>query len=540
MVAAASPVVDRDDAPTSPFVTPLLTDLYQISMAYAYWRAGRHDDLAVFDLFFRHNPFNGEYTVFAGLSECLRFVNSYRFSESDIAHLRRKYPMMDGAFFDYLATLDARRLRIYAIDEGTVVFPRVPLIRVEGPLLLAQLMETTFLVLVNFASLITTNAARHREVVGDRTALLEFGLRRAQGPDGGMSASRYAYMGGFNATSNVLAGKLFDIEVKGTHAHAFVSSFTSMDDLKTTTIVSPTGEPVEFAALCTAYRDRLGVSTNTSELAAFISYAQAFPNGFLALIDTYTVLDSGLYNFLAVALALHDIGYKPVGLRLDSGDLAYFSNECRKAFIDISDRFGVPFENLTIVASSDINEDVLQSLTVQGHSIDSFGIGTHLVTCQKQPALGCVYKLVEINGHPRIKVSADIGKVTIPGRKTAYRLFNEQGVPVIDLLAQAHEPAPVANCRIRCNHPVEHQKRCDVLPSRVEDLLRLAWADGKRARPEPTLRELRDRVRAQVQSLRPDHRRFLNPTPYKVSLTTSLLTFMHTLWLDETPVQVLR
>ena len=290
-----------------------------------------------------------------------------------------------------------------------MVFPRIPLIRVEGPILKTQLLETTLLTLVNYASLVATNAARFRAATAPNKTLLEFGLRRAQGPDGGLSASRYCYLGGFHGTSNVLAGKLYGIPVKGTHAHAYVNSYESMDDLNQRDLADEkTGELRPFADLCLKYLKELAPvlkiipdETNKGELAAFVSYAIAFPTNFLALVDTYDVLKSGLPNFLAVARALHECNYKAEGLRLDSGDLAYLSLEVRAKFIATAELFQLPyFKEFTIVASNDINEETLVSLEKQGHAIDSFGIGTHLVTCQKQPALGCVYKLVEVGDRP--------------------------------------------------------------------------------------------------------------------------------------------
>lgn len=288
---------------------------------------------------------------------------------------------------------------------GSVVFPRLPLMRIEGPVLKTQLVETTLLALVNYASLVATNAARFRSATGADKTLLEFGLRRAQGPDGGLSASKYCYLGGFDGTSNVLAGKLYGIPIRGTHAHAFVNSYESLEDLSQRDLVDRrTGERRPFTELCLKYLTELGPllkilpeETHRGELAAFISYAMAFPTNFLALVDTYDVLKSGLPNFLAVALALHDFNYQAVGLRLDSGDLSYLSLKVRAAFIEAAKKFQLSYmEHFTIVASNDINEDTLVSLEKQGHSIDTFGIGTHLVTCQRQPALGCVYKLVEV------------------------------------------------------------------------------------------------------------------------------------------------
>jgi nicotinate phosphoribosyltransferase len=277
--------------------------------------------------------------------------------------------------------------------------------RIEGPVSKAQLLETTLLTLVNYASLVATNAARFRSATGADKTLLEFGLRRAQGPDGGLSASKYCYLGGFDGTSNVLAGKLYGIPIRGTHAHAYVNSYESMENLTERELRDRiSGQRRPFADLCLQYLNELGPilkilpeETNKGELAAFISYAIAFPTNFLALVDTYDVLKSGVPNFLAVARALHECNYQAVGLRLDSGDLAYLSLEVRAKFHETAIKFNLPYmEHFTIVASNDINEDTLVSLEKQGHSIDSFGIGTHLVTCQKQPALGCVYKLVEV------------------------------------------------------------------------------------------------------------------------------------------------
>jgi nicotinate phosphoribosyltransferase len=277
--------------------------------------------------------------------------------------------------------------------------------RIEGPIFKTQLLETTLLTLVNFASLVATNAARFRAATAADKTLLEFGLRRAQGPDGGLSASKYCYLGGFDGTSNVLAGKLYGIPVKGTHAHAYVSAYECMNDLTERDLADRLShERRPFADLCLKYLQELGPAlrilpeeTNKGELAAFVSYAIAFPTNFLALVDTYDVLKSGLPNFLAVARALHECSYQAVGLRLDSGDLAYLSLEVRARFIETVKLFNISyFEHFNIVASNDINEDTLVSLEKQGHAIDSFGIGTHLVTCQKQPALGCVFKLVEV------------------------------------------------------------------------------------------------------------------------------------------------
>ncbi|XP_017153027.1 nicotinate phosphoribosyltransferase isoform X1 [Drosophila miranda] len=679
---AGGQFMDRGRMNQNGVVQPLLTDLYQITMAYAYWKSDKIDDQAVFDLFFRNNPFHGEFTIFAGLEECLKFLDSFHYSQSDIEYLKQTLPEgIENEFFEYLGNLTAREVTLYAIDEGTVAFPRVPIIKIEGPLIIVQILETTLLTLVNYASLMATNAARYRMVAGKHVNLLEFGLRRAQGPDGGLSASKYSYTGGFDGTSNVLAGKLFNIPVKGTHAHAYITSFSSIGELKTRLLKhKQTGVMEDLLEHAVRHRGMLShvldVSTEESsegELAAMVSYAIAFPDGFMALVDTYdvksreteqltqdllsstqndikskkdgksgspskpqshnvngqkqrqpitngksqssanghkthnhkghqngtasqnggsggvgscrspvkdTIYDtnlstttktaettttatatattltrttsngtaylpkyveksfrSGLLNFSAVALALNDLGYHALGIRIDSGDLAYLSCLARETFEKVAERFKVPwFNKLTIVASNDINEDTILSLNEQGHKIDCFGIGTHLVTCQRQPALGCVYKLVEINGQPRIKLSQDVEKVTMPGNKNAYRLYSADGHALIDLLQKVSEPPPAVGQKVLCRHPFQESKRAYVIPSHVESLYKVYWKSGKICQQLPTLEQVREKVQISLKTLRNDHKRTLNPTPYKVSVSDNLYNFIHDLWLQNAPI----
>ncbi|XP_015923888.1 nicotinate phosphoribosyltransferase [Parasteatoda tepidariorum] len=527
-------------------VQPLLTDLYQITMAYAYWKSDKCGDNAVFDLFFRKNPFHGEFTVFAGLEECLKFLENFRYSESDIDYLKSVLPAtVEPSFYKFLADLTAKDVKLYAIPEGTVVFPRVPLIKVEGPLPVVQLLETSFLTLVNFASLVATNAARYRIAAGSDLQLLEYGLRRAQGPDGGLSASKYVYVGGFDGTSNLLAGKMYDIPVKGTHAHAFVMSYSSLKDCRLKTLKSnKDGQEVDLIDLSTMYRSQiitvlksLSGETSDGELAAFIAYAISFPNSFLALVDTYDVKKSGLLNFCAVALALNDLGYQAIGVRIDSGDLAYLSNIAFDMFCKLGEHFKVPwFKHMSIVASNDINEETIISLNEQGHKIKCFGIGTHLVTCQKQPALGCVYKLVEVNSKPCIKLSLDVEKVTIPASKTVYRLFGKDGHALVDLLQMKDEPAPRVGDKVLVRHPFQESKRAYVQPENVLNLYELCFSEGKICTYLPVLSEIRQRVQDSLATLRSDIKRNLNPTPYKVSVSDDLYRFMHKLWLENAPI----
>ena len=363
---------------------------------------------------------------------------------------------------------------------------------------------------------------------------LEFGLRRAQGPDGAMSASRYSYLGGFNGTSNVLAGKTFGIAIRGTHAHAFVSAFDGPEQLKSHAL----GDCENFWDLVLQIREKMPYrASNTGELASFVAYAQAFPGNFNALVDTYDSLKSGIPNFLAVAVGLHRLGYRAKGIRLDSGDLAFLSVRAREMFAEIGNIFDIDLSYLVIVASNDINESVLAALEEQGHSIDSFGIGTNLVTCQAQPALGMVYKLVQINGKPVIKISNEVNKVTIPGKKRVYRLIGKTGVALCDVMVAPHEELPTVGKKFLVRHPFIDQKRALVTPSYVLELLRPVFIGSEgRVAAEPSLNEIRQYVRDQLTLIRSDVKRSLNPAEYKVSVTSELFTLMHDLWLEKVAV----
>ena len=526
--------------PTNKLVNPMLTDFYQITMAYAYWKAGVHEEEAVFDLFFRTNPFKGEFAIYAGLEEKLRLFENFHFTHDHIAYLKKQMPECEKGFFDWLKNVDCSRMKIFALKEGTISFPRVPLVRVQGPIAVGQLLETACLTLTNYPSLMTTNAAKYRLVVGFDKGLIEFGLRRAQGPDGGVSASRYSYMGGFDGTSNVTAGYLFGVPIKGTHAHSYVQSFTGIEDLKDRGLLGPDGKVHEFVSRVLDIRVGLEFNhTNEGELASFIAYAQAFPNGFLALVDTYDTLKSGVPNFACVALALLKLGYEPIGVRLDSGDLSYLSRATRRMLVEIGARTNSELSKCSILASNEINRSVLISLKQQGHEIDVFGIGTHLVTCDDQPAMGCVYKLVEVRGIPRIKLSQELGKMTIPGRKEVYRLFGKDGYSLLDLMIRAGDRPPEPETRILCHHPFDHIKRVYVTPSKIIPLHHCVW-DGRRVQPEVSLKESRDYVLNQLRSTREDHLRDINPTPYKVSVSEELYDHVYHLWAEESPVTELK
>ncbi|KAF8561007.1 Nicotinic acid phosphoribosyltransferase [Paragonimus westermani] len=544
-------------------------------MSYGYWKAGKADEPAVFEIFFRKNPFQGEFTIFAGLSDCIEYLESFKFSAEDIAYLKQAMPpCTEEGFFDYLINLRLSNFSLWSVEEGSAIFPREPIIRVEGPVLVCQLLETTLLNLVNFASLIATNAARFRLAAGPDKKLFEFGLRRAQGPDGGLSASRYAYLGGYDGTSNVLAAKMYGIPVIGTHAHSFISAYqsnlerpygktgelsnglstTSSDGDSSDTFLDLHSEPIQldrFVGRCTHWSERLTRLLNYAadqvhqgELIAFANYAFAFPTHFVGLLDTYDVLRSGLPNFCAVSLALHEYGHQAVGVRIDSGDLAFLSLRIREAFKNISDcvyfLFTIRFYHRLsqLLPKHVINEaqNVILPMSIPGHSINAFCVGTNLVTCQKQSALGCVYKLVEISGHPTMKLSAVVDKVTLPGSKQVYRLYSKCGTALLDLLQRVGEPQPKVGERVLCRHPSEASKRAFVVPARVEETLKLFWKDGKLTRSLPTLQQSRERVQQELATLRSDYKRPLNPTPYKVSLSEELYNFTFALWLRMTPI----
>jgi nicotinate phosphoribosyltransferase len=605
------------ESPTNPLVTALLTDLYQITMTYAHWKSGKHKDPSVFELFFRKNPFDGAFTIFCGLDECLKHIQTFGFSAADIDYLKTTPSLAhaEDEFFEYLACLNTRsdtntdtdtdtdtgtntkttgddadhhhhhhgndKFQVHALAEGTVVFPRVPMIIIEAPLGLGQLLETTLLNLVNYPSLICTNAARM--VMRAKPApCIEFGLRRAQGPDGACSASKYSYVGGFVATSNVQAGKMFGIPISGTHAHSFVQSFASLEEVGGCQLFhKPTGTMKPFLPEVLRHRnahddDNVNVNddndklhlqqiqqasntTNDGELAAFCAYACAFPDSCLCLIDTYDTLRSGLPNFIYVALALSGFGYTPKGVRLDSGDLAALSWECRRAFETLAEaepKMGF-WKDLTIVASNDINEDTLHQLQTTRHGITAFGIGTNLVTCQKQPALGCVYKLVEWKGQPRIKLSQDFGKITIPGKKRVYRLMGRDGKALVDYMTLAptdnddhdhdhDDMPPQPGQRILCRHPFQADKRWAVTPTQVICLHSLVFPNNAAA-DEPSLSKTRDHVQEQLQTLPTELVEFSShpksskmPSSsqgYDVLVSQKLFEFLQKVWEEEAPVE---
>ncbi|GAA6231555.1 nicotinate phosphoribosyltransferase isoform X1 [Lates japonicus] len=514
-------------------VPPLLTDLYQFTMAYAYWRAGRHQEPAVFELFFRDNPFGGGFSLFAGLHDCQLFLRSFRFTDEDVEFLRSVLPpATDPAFFQFLRGLDCSGVTLRSVPEGTVVFARVPLMEVAGPLAVVQLLETSLLCLVNYASLVCSNAARFRLAAGPRRKLLEMGLRRAQGPDGGLTASRYTHIGGFDLTSNVQAGFLFGIPIAGTMAHSYVTSFTSLEEVWPQTLVAVNGDPdpVDFISLTKGWLSRVCEllaaepgKIREGELAAFLSYAIAYPQNFLPVIDSYSVGCSGLLNFCAVALALYELGYRPVGVRLDSGDLCRQSVDVRHVFRLCSEHFSIPaFDSLIIVGTNNISEQSMTELNKKENEINVVGVGTHLVTCTKQPSLGCVYKLVEVRGRPRMKISEDPEKSTVPGRKAVYRLIDAEGHPFLDLVCLAVESPPEAGVPLSCYPLGRDNSAVSITPAQVTCLRQEVFTKGQVTHPLCSAAETRAKVQGSLQTLHPRHKRLQEPDSYTVALSGKL------------------
>nr|XP_045751726.1 nicotinate phosphoribosyltransferase isoform X2 [Mirounga angustirostris] len=455
---------------------PLLTDLYQATMALGYWHAGRAREQAEFELFFRGCPFGGAFALAAGLRDCVRFLRAFRLQDADVQFLASVLPPdTDPAFFEHLRALDCSDVTVRALPEGSLAFPGVPLLQVCGPLLVVQLLETPLLCLVSYASLIATNASRLRLIAGPKKRLLEMGLRRAQGPDGGLTASTYSYLGGFDGSSNVLAGQLRGVPLAGTLAHSFITSFLGTE-------VPP--DP--------------------------------------GLLDTYSVQRSGLPNFLAVALALGELGYRAVGVRLDSGDLLQQAQEIRRVFRSISAQFQMPWlESVSIAVSNNIDEEELTRLAQEGSEVNVIGIGTNVVTCPRQPSLGCVYKLVSVGGQPRMKLTEDPEKQTLPGSKAAFRLLGTDGSPLLDLLQLAEEAPPRAGQELRV-WPRGAQGACRVRPAHVEPLLRLWVQQGQLCEPLPSLAESRAFAQLSLSRLSPEHKRLQQPAPYRVALSDKL------------------
>jgi nicotinate phosphoribosyltransferase len=460
----------------------LLTDFYQINMMYSHFKNGKINQETVFDLYFRRNPGQSGFAIAAGLEQVVEYISNLKFSQEELDYLK-SVDAYDDDFLNYLKTLRFTG-ELYAVPEGTVVFPHEPLIRVKAPIGQAQLIETALLNIVNHQTLIATKASRIMEAAGDRM-VMEFGLRRAQGPDAGVYGARAAYIGGVQATSNVLAGKLFGIPVKGTHSHAFVQSYSS-------------------------------------EYEAFLDFARTFPNNCILLVDTYDTLNSGVPNAIKVFKKMkEELGDKFVnfGIRLDSGDLAYFSKQARKML----DEAG--FEEATIVASSDLDEFLIRDLNNQGAQVDAWGVGTNLITSSDCPALGGVYKLVaeEEAGIlvPKIKISENPEKITNPGYKKTVRFYDRQTKrAVVDLIMLEEEEIPSGE--FVAFDPVNTWKRKKVNNFIARELLQPVIIQGEVVYSFPKLNEIQRYAKEEKERFAPEVRRLINPHVYHVDFSPKL------------------
>lgn len=461
----------------------LLTDFYELSMAQAYWKRGIHLRQAVFHLIFRKRPFGGGFTIAAGLEQAIDYLENFRFDESDLTYLSEQKDAAGSLFFDpaFLEFLSDFRLdcSVYAVPEGTVIFPFEPLVRVQGPLWQAQILESALLNLFNFPTLIATKAARIC-ISAQGDSVLEFGLRRAQGIDGAITASRAAYIGGCDSTSHVLAGKLFGIPVKGTHAHSFVMVF---DD----------------------------------ELTSFQEYAKASPNHCVFLVDTYDTLE-GVRHAITVAKWLREQDKKFLGIRLDSGDLAYLSVEARKML----DEEG--FSDAKIYASNELDETIIRDLKRQGAQIAVWGVGTNLVTSRDQPALDGVYKLSAIQDDKgewkyKLKLSEQMSKTSNPGIPQIRR-YRQGGEFRADMIYDERLGVPETAILIDPFDPTKQKK----MPRNMEfeDLLVPIFEKGKKVYSSPFLQDMRRRTQEQLSLFHEGIKRFLHPHLYPVGMEKNL------------------
>ncbi|MCC5911118.1 MAG: nicotinate phosphoribosyltransferase [Clostridiaceae bacterium] len=461
----------------------LLTDFYQLTMMNGYLKHNLHENMVAFDLFFRKNPCGGSYTIVAGLQQAIDYIEGLHFTEEDLKYL--KGLGFDEDFIDALRNFKFSGT-IYAVEEGSVMFPNEPILRVKAPFFEAQLIETALLNMINFQSLIATKASRICEAAqGD--AVFEFGLRRAQAPDAGIYGARAAVIGGCSSTSNVLAGKLFDLSVVGTQAHSWIQSFDS-------------------------------------ELEAFRAYANTYPDQCLLLVDTYDTLKSGIPNAITVFNELRHQGYEPKGIRLDSGDIAYLSKEARKML----DAAG--FENVAIVASSDLDEETIHSLKMQDAEVTGWGVGTNLITSSSCPALGGVYKLsaIEQDGVmiPKIKISENPEKITSPGYKKVVRIYDTTNNAQADLIMLEEEEIDSTK-PLTIFHPLYTWKQKTFHNYTIKELLKPIYIEGELVHQEKTVQEIKRYTEQELNTLWPEYKRLKRPQLYKVDLSKKLWQLKH-------------
>lgn len=450
--------------------TATYTDQYQIIMSQVYFNNGLQEEKAVFDYFFRKNPFKGGYVIFAGLEDLLEAVEQLRFAGKDIEFLREEG--LDKGFLVYLKNFRFRG-NIYAPAEGDITFPTRPTLIVEASIIEAQILETLLLNILNYQSLIATKASRMRLSAGDRK-LVDFGLRRAPAT-GGYSATRAAVIGGFDATSNVRTGRDYDIPVSGTMAHSFIQR----------------------------YHD---------ELSAFRDFAEIRAEDCVLLVDTYNTLKSGVPNAITVGKEMEKRGERLKGIRLDSGDLAWLAKKSRKMLDDAGLNY------VSIAASNQLDEYVIRSLIKQGAPIDFFGVGTSLVTGRPDAALDGVYKLAYANNEPRLKLSENISKINLPGKKQVYRLFYKDGS------FYGGDAVALANEKYfdTMYHPTEPHKSRSLVEFKKEPILKLVMKNGKRVTAPKKLSEIAAYCQQQLKELPEEFKRFENPHIYKVGLSKAL------------------
>ena len=458
----------------------MMTDLYELTMMNGYLRYGKDKNRACFDLFYRRRGDVTAYAVAAGLEQVIEYVQNLRFTQEDIEYLR-SLAIFDDAFLSYLSDFHFTG-EILAVPEGTIVFPDEPILRVIAPIMEAQFLETALLNIINHQTLIATKAARVvQSARGDK--VLEFGLRRAQGPDAGIYGARASIIGGCQATSNVLTGQLFGVPVGGTHAHSWVMSFED-------------------------------------ELTAFRAYADVFPDNCLLLVDTYDTLGSGVPNAITVFRELRARGKEPVGIRLDSGDLAFLSRQARVMLDDAG------FPNAKIFASGDLDEEVIWDLKAQGAAIDVWGVGTRMITSMDNPALGGVYKLSaeEVDGTfiPRIKISENPAKITNPGVKQLYRFYDRRsGKALADLLALDEEDFSSGE-PLEIFDPENTWKRMTLCDYRIRQLLVPVFENGELVYDSPALSEIAAYAKQEMETFWDEYKRLNRPHRYKVDLSQKL------------------
>lgn len=466
----------------------LLTDLYQLTMMNGYLKQNRKEEIAVFDLFFRQNGMI-TYSLACGLEQVVDYLLNLKFGEEEISYLK-SLNIFDDDFLDYLKSFRFTG-DVYAVPEGTVVFPGEPILTVKAPVMQAQLVETAILNIMNFQTLIASKSAKIcYEAKGD--SVMEFGLRRAQAPDAGIYGARAAVIGGCSSTSNVLAGKMFNVPVAGTHAHSWVMNFKD-------------------------------------EYTAFKAYADVYPENTLLLVDTFDTLKQGIPNAIKVFDYLKAKGYKAKGIRLDSGDLAYLSKRARKMLDDAG------YPDAKICASGDLDEKSINSLKNQGAKIDLWGVGTRLITSADMPALGGVYKLsavIDDDGKmiPKIKLSENTEKITNPGFKNICRVYDKAtGRAEADFICLRDEESVDTSKPLVLTHPTERWKKTEFVNYEVRTLHVDIIKDGKLVYKLPKLSEIKEYAQKELTSLWDEYKRLDRPHVYKVDLSDKLYDLKHSM-----------